>query len=51
MLSIFFFVLENILLSLVTILPVLISVAFFTLSERKTMALVQRRSGPNVVGF
>jgi NADH-quinone oxidoreductase subunit H len=31
--------------------PVLISVAFLTLAERKVMAGIQRRKGPNVVGF
>lgn len=36
---------------LITILPVLISVAFYTLLERKILASVQRRRGPNVVGF
>lgn len=45
------FILENILLTVVTILPVMIAVAFFTLAERKTMAIIQRRVGPNVVGF
>jgi NADH:ubiquinone oxidoreductase subunit H len=29
----------------------LVAVAFFTLAERKVMASIQRRSGPNVVGF
>jgi NADH-ubiquinone oxidoreductase chain 1 len=38
-------------LALGTILPVLIAVAFFTLAERKIMAFVQRRRGPDVVGF
>ena len=33
------------------ILPVLLSVAFITLAERKTMASMQRRIGPNIVGF
>jgi NADH:ubiquinone oxidoreductase subunit H len=41
----------NILLALVTILPVIISVAFFTLAERKVLASIHRREGPNVVGF
>lgn len=45
------FILENILLAVVTILPIMIAVAFFTLAERKTMAIIQRRVGPNVVGF
>lgn len=33
------------------ILPVFISVAFMTLFERKVMASMQRRRGPNIVGF
>lgn len=33
------------------IVPLLISVAFFTILERKLMGLIQRRKGPNVVGF
>jgi NADH-ubiquinone oxidoreductase chain 1 len=33
------------------ILPVLLSVAFITIAERKTMASMQRRLGPNVVGY
>jgi NADH-quinone oxidoreductase subunit H len=33
------------------LVPVLISVAFFTLLERKIMASIQRRRGPNVVGL
>jgi len=37
--------------SLIIIVPVLISVAFFTLLERKIMANIQRRRGPNVVGI
>ena len=32
-------------------LPILLAVAFFTLIERKVMATLQRRKGPNVVGF
>lgn len=31
--------------------PVLLSVAFFTLAERQVMASMQRRVGPNVSGF
>jgi len=37
--------------SLVLIILLLISVAFFTLLERKLIASIQRRKGPNVVGF
>ncbi len=33
------------------LLPLLISIAFFTLVERKVMASIQRRKGPNVVGW
>jgi NADH-quinone oxidoreductase subunit H len=33
------------------ILPLLIGVAYFTLAERKIMAAMQRRKGPNVVGL
>lgn len=44
-------IIEFILQSLGLIVPVLLSVAFFTLLERKAMASMQRRKGPNVVGF
>lgn len=37
--------------SLGIIIPLLIAVAYFTLIERKIMASVQRRRGPNVVGY
>jgi len=33
------------------ILPILIAVAFTTLLERKVLAAIQRRVGPNVVGY
>jgi NADH-quinone oxidoreductase subunit H len=33
------------------ILPLLVSVAYMTLAERKIMASMQRRKGPNVVGL
>lgn len=35
---------------LLEILPVLVTVAYVTLAERKTMASMQRRLGPNIVG-
>ena len=35
---------------LILVLPLLISVAYFTLVERKILASIQRRRGPNVVG-
>jgi NADH-ubiquinone oxidoreductase chain 1 len=31
-------------------IPVLLTVAFVTVAERKTMASMQRRLGPNIVG-
>lgn len=33
------------------ILPILLSVAFFTIFERKILASIQRRRGPNIVGL
>ena len=45
------FLLENLLCFLVLIVPILISVAYFTLAERKVMGSMQQRKGPNVVGF
>src|SRR5580698_5803435 len=36
---------------LLLIIPVLMTVAFITLAERKTMASMQRRLGPNIVGY
>jgi NADH-quinone oxidoreductase subunit H len=33
------------------LLPVLISVAYMTLAERKAMGFMQRRKGPNIVGI
>jgi len=33
------------------LLPLLLSVAFFTVMERKILAATQRRRGPNVVGI
>jgi NADH-quinone oxidoreductase subunit H len=37
--------------SLPIILPILLAVAFFTVFERKVLAAMQRRRGPNVVGI
>lgn len=33
------------------IVPILLGIAFFTLAERKVMGTIQRRKGPNSVGF
>jgi len=40
-----------ILQSLIVILTILIGVAYFTLAERKLLSSIQRRKGPDVVGF
>jgi NADH-quinone oxidoreductase subunit H len=36
---------------LAIVVPLLISVAYFTLVERKLMGSIQRRRGPNVIGY
>ena len=42
----------SILLKIISIvIPLLISVAYFTIAERKLMGIIQRRKGTNVVGF
>lgn len=41
----------HILICIVNIIFLLIAIAMFTLAERKLMAAMQRRKGPNVVGF
>ena len=41
----------SILEGLLVIVPALLSVAFVTVAERKTMASMQRRLGPNIVGY
>ena len=38
-------------ISLLTLVPLLLTIAFFTLAERKIIAAIQRRKGPNVVGY
>ena len=35
---------------LLVIVPALLSIAYVTVAERKTMASMQRRLGPNAVG-
>ena len=47
----FFIYLKIFLLILLTLVPVIMSVAFFTILERKVMASVQRRKGPSNIGF
>src|SRR5580692_1121498 len=38
-------------LTILTIIPLLIAIAFFTLAERKIIGAIQRRRGPNVIGY
>ena len=47
----FFPILNWVLQILVIVVPLLISVAYFTLAERKILASIQRRRGPMVVGL
>lgn len=35
---------------LIVLVPVLMTIAFVTIAERKVMAAMQRRVGPNAVG-
>nr|UBD07317.1 NADH dehydrogenase subunit 1 [Synapturanus sp. MNHN-RA-2020.0079] len=41
---------QSLITSLLVILPILLAVALFTLLERKIIAYIQHRKGPNVVG-
>jgi len=45
------YTLISILEVILVVLPGLLAVAFVTVAERKTMASMQRRLGPNVVGY
>lgn len=47
----FFTFLISILKILILVILLLISVAYFTLAERKVMGSIQRRRGPNVIGY
>jgi NADH-ubiquinone oxidoreductase chain 1 len=44
-------IMMNILEVLLVIVPALLGVAYVTVAERKTMASMQRRLGPNIVGY
>jgi len=44
------FVVIGLIKILIVVVPLLISVAYFTLAERKILGAIQRRRGPNVVG-
>jgi NADH-ubiquinone oxidoreductase chain 1 len=43
--------LYNLLEVLIVIVPMLLAVAFMTIIERKQLAAMQRRVGPNTVGY
>jgi NADH-quinone oxidoreductase subunit H len=47
----FTFILVSLIQILAIIVPLLISVAYFTLAERKILGAIQRRRGPNVIGI
>lgn len=47
----FIFILSVLLKFLSITVPLLVAVAYFTIAERKIMAAIQRRRGPNVVGL
>ncbi len=44
-------VIDYILYFFILVVPLILALAFFTLAERKGMASIQRRIGPNVVGY
>ena len=48
---IYFSTIISILEVLLLTIPVLLTVAYVTIAERKTMASMQRRLGPNIVGY
>jgi len=43
--------LEMVFNALFTFIPVLLAIAFFILAERKLLAAIQRRHGPEITGF
>lgn len=45
------FIIITLLKILSIVVPLLIAVAYFTIAERKIMGAIQRRRGPNVVGY
>jgi len=44
-------VIFNLLEVLIVLVPILLAVAFMTIIERKVLAAMQRRVGPNKVGY
>ena len=41
----------SLILILIVLVPILLCVAFMTIIERKVLASMQRRVGPNIVGY
>lgn len=48
--NLFLYLVTTLIQILTLIVPLLVAVAYFTLAERKVIAAMQRRKGPNVVG-
>lgn len=46
-----FFIIYILIKILIIVLPMLIAIAYLTLIERKVISAIQRRKGPNIVGF
>lgn len=44
-------VLYNLLEIIIVLVPILLSVAYMTIIERKVIGSIQRRIGPNIVGY
>ncbi len=44
-------ILLEVFMNLAKIVCLLIAIAYYTIAERKCMAAIQRRRGPNVVGY
>ena len=42
---------KDIIIYIESLIGILISVAYLTLAERKTLAIIQNRKGPNKVGY
>ncbi len=51
MLFAFVAILSQFLIALIRIVCLLVSIAYFTLAERKVMGAIHRRRGPNTEGF
>lgn len=41
----------QLIIAIVKVVCLLVAIAYYTIAERKIMAAIQRRRGPNVVGF